>query len=250
MKTVQIVLAVIVIVALAYGAWWSYGLYQQYQELLYQHSKTTQNEAALKDSLAVQADSLVQYAVFVRQLESENELLQGKNVALSSRIGVLVDEIEVLREEGIVEITDSTIVVMFEGERGIVYYAGRTEGNYFTGEGTHSISFRFKPIDVGSELFEDELGVWKIMTWSLTPGVKVKGVAVLDEDTYKAIQKYSKPEGFKNIGLGFTLNREWVYGGVAYRWGNWDARLEMKLNPKENEDWWRSMQGGIYYFLF
>lgn len=115
-----------------------------------------QNENALHDYITMQADSLQDYAIFVKNLTTENDNLENKYILIKSRYNILIDSIKVLNAHANVDTSGNTIVVSFEGREGKVTYKGHTTYFKLTAEGTYTIQIGVDPLKVESEVYLDK----------------------------------------------------------------------------------------------
>jgi hypothetical protein len=104
----------------------------------------------------MQADSLQDYAISVKNLKTENDNLEHKYSLLKSRYYILIDSIKVLNQYALVDTTGETIIVSFEGREGKVSYKGHTTYFKLTGDGTYSIEIGVDPSKVESEVYYDK----------------------------------------------------------------------------------------------
>ena len=191
---------------------WVYNIYQDREQLKQEKAKLEQNIQATRDSLTQVADSLILVAVHVRDL---NNALQEKTkeiVALNAKILAYIDS---LQDTGtsIVVVTGDSVRVPFAGAKGITHYRGSTLYNSLTGKGTWDINFTYpEPVGIGTELVKEPDGVWRYKVWSMTPGVKVKANAALDDQTYMQLQKYKPPKSLNRFLIGPVLG---YYGGLG-----------------------------------
>ena len=98
-----------------------------------------QNSAALAGYISMQADSLQDYAISVKNLTTDSDKLDKKYVLLRNRYYILLDSVKVLNEDAEVDTSGNTIIVKFEGREGKVTYKGKTTYFKLTAEGTYSI---------------------------------------------------------------------------------------------------------------
>jgi len=115
-----------------------------------------QNEAALQDYITMQADSLQDYAINVKNLTTENDNLDHKYILLKSKYYILIDSIKVLNQHANVDTSGNTIIVSFDGREGKVSYKGHTTYFKLTAEGTYSIEIGVDPSKVVSEIYLDK----------------------------------------------------------------------------------------------
>jgi len=114
-----------------------------------------QNEAALQDYITMQADSLQDYAINVKNLTTENDNLEYKYILLKNKYKIVIDSLK-HHGDGYVDTTGNTIIVRFEGREGKVSYNGHTTYFKLTAEGTYSIEIGIDPLKVESEIYLDK----------------------------------------------------------------------------------------------
>lgn len=115
-----------------------------------------QNKEALQDQLEMKADSLQDYAIFVEDLNTENDILEDKYTLIKSKYNILFDSIKVLNEYAEVDTSGNTIVIRFNGKVGTITYKGNTTYFKATGEGKHSIEIAMDPMSVEVEIYLDK----------------------------------------------------------------------------------------------
>lgn len=214
-------LAIALGIALIVGAIWINNLYNDYQELLLEKQKVVQNEAALKDSIEAVRGELVKTTSFVRQLNEEKADLSKKYVALRVSFKSFVDSVKAHGGAIVVE-SDSQRTYTFAGQDslGLISYNGRVDHNLKTDQKSHSLSFAWmKPFESGASLIQEN-GLWKWEIRSLTPGVTILGTGVLDDDTYRKLQKYGPPEPMKHFLIGGYIGNT-AGPMLGYRSNDW-----------------------------
>lgn len=115
-----------------------------------------QNTNALEDYMKMQADSLQDYAIFVKNLTTENDNLEKKYVLIRNEYFILLDSVKVLNGQADVDTSGNKIVVSFEGRKGKVTYKGHTTYFKLTAEGTYTIEIGVDPLQVNSEVYLDK----------------------------------------------------------------------------------------------
>lgn len=226
-------------IALIVGGIWISNLYNEYQELLLEKQKVEQNEAALKDSIEAVRGELVKTTSFVRKLNEEKESLEKRYVALSISFKSYVDSVTAHGGATVVE-SDSQRVYTFAGQDslGLIGYNGNVKHDLRTNEKTHRLSFSWlRPFESGATLIQEN-GIWKWEIRSLTPGVTVLGTGVLDDDTYRKLQKYGPPEPTKHFLIGGYVGSS-IGPMLGYRADDWVvlggyAILNSKDQPIQN----------------
>ncbi len=251
-KTVGIITLILVLAGFGY---WIYSQYQDYQKLKLDKQITEQNNQALKDSNNVKSNKITILTTFVFDLKFLHQKDLLKNIALESRISILIDSLKI-RGQAVTVVSDSGDTVKFFGKQGIALFDGFTFLNRNTKISNYSLSLNFPdPILVKSYLFEeDATKLWKIKTESLTEGIKVLGISTLDEETFNRLQKYkqfdeSSPSSF---GLNLSGSKENVYIGTIFNvYHGWYVDLNYRLNNKEtHNEWFDKMFLGLHLFLF
>jgi hypothetical protein len=226
---------------------WAYSFYNDYQALKLERDKLQQNELALRDSINQMADSLTKTTAFVRDLNSKLQKKSSDYIALKARFAAFIDSV---RDSGSVSpvVTDSTVTVPFSGSKGIASYTGFTLYNLTTKHASWDLSLSFPvPIEVGTDLIEED-GIWKWETRSLTSGVKVKGTGVLDNDTYRRLQKYAPPDPPKRFMLGGVIGQ---HGGLGagYKFDTWTILGYYSLINKY-DDVYKNINIGVFWSPF
>jgi outer membrane murein-binding lipoprotein Lpp len=203
---------------LLYAGYRVYTMYQEYAKLKLEHDVTAQNLQAAKDEAAIGMARLTVLTAYVRDLQNDSTKLTHKYLALQTLIKVLIDSLSITRP-GSVEVADTKVRVDFEGDKSIVHYKGFTIGDAATKVGSVTLMLDFpRPIDLKHEVWlDDNDGKWKISTESLTPLVRVRGVGVIDEVTFAAMQKYSAPSAQRWLGIGLSATGQGVYGNAFVR---------------------------------
>ena len=192
--------------------WWIYNLYRDREQLQQEKAKVEQNAQALKDSINQLADSLTSTAVYVRDLNNALQKKTATTIALSAKILAYIDSLHD-KGQAIIFLTGDTVNIRFAGEKGIADYSGYTSYNPKDDKASWDINITFpRPIGVGTELGKEQDGIWRYKVWSLTPGVKVKGNAVLDDKTYMQLQKYEPPKNLNRFLIGPVLG---YYAGLG-----------------------------------
>jgi len=251
-KTIGIIVLILTLVGFGY---WIYSQYQDYQKLKLEKQITEQNNQALKDSNTVKADKITTLAAFIRNLKSTHQKDSLKNIALESKISILIDSLKI-KGQAVTAISDSGDTVKFAGKQGITLFEGFTFLNRNTKVSNYSLSLNFPdPVLVKSYLFEeDATKLWKIRTESLIPGIKVFGTSTLDEETFNRLQKYQQSNELSPSSFGLSLlgSKENVYAGTIFNvYQGWYINLNYRLNNKEaNNEWFDRMLLGLHLFLF
>jgi len=245
-----------IIFALIVASIYVYGVIQENRELKAERLKHRQNEIALQDSISKVVDSVQVLAIKVEDLQSESELWKGKYIATSTRYEIALDTIFSLRQQGTTQIVgDSIGVVSFTETQSIATIQCTTEVNVKTKTSTYSYSLMFSPINVKSNLFYDEEdGLWKIRTVALSPGVSLRGLGTIDDETFRKIQglKPIQPTTPSSFGVGGLFAYDRVYGGVVFSPSQWSFSLHYKVFDKylEDERWSDKLIIGVHYFLW
>jgi hypothetical protein len=198
---VYIAIAILIFI----GGVWAYNQWQDYQLLKQEKAKLEQNAQALQDSIHAYADSLSITAVFVRDLNNALHTEVGKNIALNSKILAYIDSLH-SQGNSIIIVKGDSIYIPFKGTKGIADFNGWTLSRPTSDSATWDINITFpKPIDIGTELVQNDDKIWRYKVWSLTPGIKVKGSAILDEKTFAQLQKYEAPKSLHRFMIGVDL---------------------------------------------
>jgi hypothetical protein len=213
------------ILVLAFGVW-IYNLYQDNKRLQLEKDKFEQNAQALKDSISVMADSLTVTTSFVRDLNNKLDKKTKDYIALQSKYEVVVKKLHV-HDTTTSIVTDSTVKVEFSGEQNIVKYNGYTLYDLLHKKSSYELTLSFDPIAVQSEIFKDKDEKWKIRTYSLTSGVDVKGISIIDDKIFASMQKVTEVEKKTfwshlhfGVGVGVTYtDKVLFYPTIALVWG-------------------------------
>jgi hypothetical protein len=250
-KWTWIVVGLIAIVA--YG----YSLYNQNQELLLEIDKRKQNEAALYDEWTKSKDSVQTLTVRVGNLNKDSISSNDEYIALKTKYQIALTTIEILdRPADTIVVSGDSVTVPFSGKEGIASYVGSTTANIKTKTGVVSLKLSFSDIETTSELFLDETdNLWKIRTVSLSPGVKLRGLSTIDDDTFRKIRgtPESEDSSLRTLALGGSVNNEQLFAGIVVSPGNWSVIINYKLFDKrqiENELWYDKLQIGVYKYIW
>jgi len=245
-----------IIIAVIAASIYVYGVVQENRELRAENEKRQQNEAAVQDSLFKMKDSVQTLAVKVGNLQSEVGELNGDYVAVNTKYQIALDTIKELRKRGTSKVIgDSIGIVEFHGTKGIATYDVRTEINVKSNENNYSIEIAFADIETQSTLYYDDADkLWKIRTLSLSPGVKLRALSIIDDETYRKIQgltpiQIKTPSTF---GLGGLIAYDRVYGGIVISPSQWMFTVHYKLYDKylENERWSDKIMIGVHYYIW
>lgn len=181
-----------------------------------------QNEAALKDFISMQADSLQDFAVFVTNLQNENTKQKKQYNLLKSKYTILIDSVKVLNEKASqVDTSGNTIIVRFEGKKGKVSYKGHTTYFKLNGEGTYSINIVVDSSTVESQIYLDvENNLVKNRIY--IDGALIKDAKTeVDSSLYLRIQNSElqcpdEPGFFDRLHLLFDINQSVKRDGVIW----------------------------------
>lgn len=242
-------------IALVVGSF--YYLYSENRRLEAEKRELQQNTAFVADSLSKMKDSVQTLAVKVGNLQNESKTWKDKYIAVNTRYQISLDTIKVLKQKvDSIKVVGDTVTVPFDGTQGIASYKGQTEANIRTKQGTHSIQISFADIETQSALFFDEKDkLWKIRTLSLSPGVKLRGISTVDEETFRRISSLplvDKPAP-STFGVGGLFTSDRVYGGLTLAPSRWSFGVYYKIFEKQNlqtQSWSDKILVGITYFLW
>lgn len=115
-----------------------------------------QNAVALQDYITMQADSMQDYAIFVKDLQTENVKLEKKYVLLKTKYNILLDSIAILNGEADVDTSDNMIKISFDSTYKKITFEGYTLYYKATGKGTYSLKIAIAPSTIESEIYLDE----------------------------------------------------------------------------------------------
>ena len=180
-----------------------------------------QNEAALKDFITMQADSLQDFAIFVTDLQKDNVDTKKRYNLLRSKYTILIDSVKVLNEHANVDTSNNIIKVEFDGKRGKVSYQGYTQYFKLTGEGTYTITIGVDSSKIESEIYLD------IENNLIKNRIYIDGALITDAKTeidsslYIAIQGNKlvcpdEPGFFDRLHLLFDVNQSIKRDGVIW----------------------------------
>lgn len=240
-----------VLLAVLFIGYKGYAFYREYQDMKKARDIAEQNAQAAQEESKAKAAQVTLLTARVENLQADSTKKKGEILALKIQVSVLIDSLHG-QGGGSVTVTDSTVRVDFEGDRGIAHYKGFTLGNVATKEGTYDLTLSFpQPISVEPSLIKDPLdGKWKFRTVSNTPGVLVLGTGVLDENTFTALQKYPPPEKPRRFGLLVGATYQDIYGGALIRpWKDLWLGGGYKLNNHASE-WYKNVQINALWTIF
>ena len=236
---------------------WVYSLYAQNQQLQAEKRALQQNTAFVADSLNKKVDSLQTIAVKVGDIQSKATEWKNKYLAVSTKYQISLDTISILKKRvDSVQVVGDTVTVPFEGTQGIASYKGQTEANIRTKQGTHSIRIAFSEVETQSVLFYDETAkLWKIRTLSLSPGVKLRGLSTVDDETYRKISSIAQIQDKtpSTFGVGGLFTSDRVYGGLTLSPSRWSFGLYYKVFEKQNlqsQSWSDKILVGVTYYIW
>ena len=208
-----------------------YNLYTENQQLKFENAKSKQNELAYTDSLTRVKDSIQVMTSYVEDLNkkvsissNENKKLNKEVYALKAKYEIAIDSIYILNKKVNGYMSGDSAIVPFEGKEKIVTYVGRTIFNIKSKEGTVSLKLTFDDVDARSELFLDESdNVWKMRTISMSPGIKLRGISIIDENVFRKLSGISSNNinAPKTVGIGLLLGKNIFAPGVQLKFGNW-----------------------------
>ena len=237
---------------------WVYSLYTKNQQLEAERRTLQQNTAFVTDSLSKMKDSVQTISVKVGNLQIESDEWRGKYLAISTRYQISLDTIKVLKKRVFLAqiIGDSIGIVPFEGMDGIASYKGQTQINIKSGEGSYSIQIAFSDIETQAEMFYDEVDkLWKIRTVSLSPGVKLRGLSTIDNETFRKISEMKEalsktPHSF---AVGGVVATDRVYGGIVFAPSQWMFGVNYKFFDKSStpgESWTDKIAVSVHYWIW
>jgi hypothetical protein len=151
-----------------------------------------QNEQYYNDIINAKEDSIFVLSGRVKELNFEKNYIEDYYTTQLIYYKIKIDSFSSAGPTTDTSRDSTTITVNFSGKKNIVSYNGFTRYFTHTNSGTHFIDFYFDPIYLRSTLFEDQNGIWKIKTESLTPGIKVKTDYSIDSSFF--VDKLSKEE--------------------------------------------------------
>lgn len=180
-----------------------------------------QNAAAFQDYITMQADSLQNFAIFVTNLQIDNDNLKNRYNILRSKYTILIDSIKVLNAPAGVDTSGNTIVVTFEGKEGKVSYKGNTTYFKLTGDGTYSITIGVDSSKVESEIYLDiENNLIRNRIY-IDGALITNAVTEIDSSIYLLIQNNElicpdEPGFFDRLHLLFDVTQGVKRNGVVY----------------------------------
>jgi len=235
-----------------------YTLIQDNRELTAENATFKQNEVALQDELSKGKDSIQTLAVKVSNIQSSEKEWKNKYIAVNTKYQIALDSVRVYRAwaSNVTVIGDSIGTVPFDTTQGIAHITGETTVNIKSKVGTYSVSVAFAEIEAGSVLFYDEVDkLWKMRTIALTPGVKLRGLSNVDDDTFRKIQglKALEPPIPGTFGVSTLVAYDRVYGGVVFSPTQWAFTLYYKLFDKfgtTNDAVKDRIMVGVQYYIW
>jgi hypothetical protein len=117
---------------------------------------SNQNVIALQDRLSQKTDSLKNLAVEVKKLNGDLTDIDKNYVLLRSKYVIALDSIKTLHKKSDSEVSDSTIIVKFYGNKHKIHYDGRTIFQKKDSSSTHDINIWQDPLKYTSELYVDD----------------------------------------------------------------------------------------------
>jgi hypothetical protein len=251
--------AIIVIAMLGF----IYQLYTENQRLKYEKAKTEQNIAAANDALDKTRDSIKILASSVENLNlkngnlaEENKKIKNEYRALKMKYDILIVAIDTMGRGNYTSCENDTAEVKFSGKKDIAYYSISTKVFLKTCTSTYDFKLVFDPIDVRSELFLDELDShWKMRTTSMSPGVILRGISSIDEQTFKKLQGVSPPDSnirSQVFGIGGMFGSQFVAGGIQIKPNAWEFGMHYVFydNTKLLTNWYDKLVISVHYFPF
>lgn len=219
----------IILLILGFG-YWTYNLYAENQRLKYEKAKTEQNVQAEKDLLTKARDSLQTMAASVENLNQKNGTLADENNktkneyrALKARYDIAIANINA-GGVGKTACTDSVDTVKFSGKKDIASFSGQTITQLKTCTSTWNLDISFDAIDVRSQLYFDETdNLWKMKTISMSPGVTLRGISTIDEETFKKMKGVpnSGDGNSQVLGIGMFVNKHFIAPGFMIKPSRW-----------------------------
>lgn len=248
---------ILVFLGIVYFAW---NQYNKAQQLEFAKTELVQNQQAYQDSLQKARDSVQTTAIFVKNLNDENNKLKefkGKYIILYNKYNLLVEAMAD-SGNGQTNVTDSVATVQFSGTKSIVSYKGKTEYNLFSRTSTWNLGLEFEPINIISQAYyDDSTHLWSIRTTSLSDNVTLKGTSTIDEETLKKIKGVATNIDDVNrslLGVGGIVAHDRIYASVVFKPGKtWMFNLNYKLFTNENvpnESITNQLSFGAFYFIF
>jgi hypothetical protein len=253
-KNFWIVLAIIAASIFVYNLW------SENQQLKAEKMVITQNQAAMKDLLTAKADSVTMLAVFVEDLNKktkditdENRKLRNEIKLLKTQYQIVIDSIQILQHPT-AEVVGDSMYIPILGKQSIVTYEGYAAGNIKTKNTDVNIKLSFQDINAASELIQDETdNIWRMRVFSLTPGIKVKGVTVVDEGTFLKMRGTNiNNKKYNSIGIGGLIGSKLFAPGVEIRYNNWQFGAHyMLLNDFVKDlNWYDKTLISVHFFPF
>jgi len=249
--TIRNIAIFIGVILLCIGIFTVYNQHKEIMELQFKQAESGQNLQAYKDSLFTAKDSINTSAIFIRSLNNDLNVLQGKYSILQSQYQVAVNSIKD-SGAGTSTVVDSIGEVSFKGVNGIANYEGHTSINLNSKQSTWNLSIKFTPVQITSDVYKDSI-YWKIRTVSLTEGVILKGESVIDEATLEKIKDIKPIEKIRSeFAVGGALAKDRLYGGVMYKPSNWIFGAQYLLfgTSTSGTEWYNQLQFTAFYFLF
>lgn len=237
-----------------------YQLRAENERLNYQTNLTAQNAQAIADSLSKSRDSVQVLAMHVADLDvktlnAKSEVEKSKNeyLALKTKYDIAVNTIDDLGHKQTV-CTGDTVQIPISGKKGIASYDIKATLALKTCQIDWSVILSFDPIDVRAEVFLDEKdGLWKMRTISMTPGVILRGISTIDEDTYKQMKGVSSnPNPIRSyVAIGGFMNRDFIAPGILIKPSNWMFGANYIIGDataRNYSSWYERVVLTVYWF--
>ena len=224
-------LIVILFILIIGGGIFGYIYYNKYQDIntKLQTSQllVTQNEKYYEEILKQKDDSLQILSGLVLDLNTEKEKIEGEYTAQVSNLKLKIKSIEDKGESIATEGKDKEgdyLDIPFSGKKSIATYNGYTRHYYESNKSFWWVNIDFDPIDVFSQFYIDNEGVWRIKTTSLTPGIVLNTDYKIDSTFYST---------FKNTNSLLSKEEEslWKFKVKAGIIGSWHTNDFYRKNP-------------------
>lgn len=193
----------------------------------------TQNQKAIYDILTQKNDTIQKIALYVKDLQKENNVKDSKYTLLKQEYSIMLDSLKIYRNKGkSSNIGDSIYIVNFEGKTNHIRYDGYTE--YYVKNG---LSYYTLNVIQDSILFSNRIFLGlddNLYSEFYSNGIILKGVRVdIDNAIFLRLKKQPIVEPYKPT----FLDKLSLYGDINYQDNKFNLgvgfnyRFEMGIEP-------------------
>lgn len=159
-----------------------------------------QNEQAYKDKLKQKADSIQQYALFVRTLQNENTKLKKEYTIIETRFNLLQDSLSVVNDSANGSMIGDTVTVKFNGHKNGYYYEGSTFYSLSNNSAWYNIFIKKDPVNIYNKIYLDETN--KILKSLIYADGEIISDAITEIDSSIYVKLFGVQSNI-NSNLGF-----------------------------------------------